>query len=357
MKALIILLIIIGQLSSIQISQAQGFYAVSRPTIMLPARGVFFGSVLARPQAATGMATQAFVQQKQKAQSNTQLAQKHSKAVSRIQILQQIEGLWNQVRRDQTQAMYQLAKIYEKGNPLPEMRTAEQKKAKLDELEKAKRRAADEEDYDLAKKLKGEIEELKRYGVLRKQYMCPRHKHQELAFFDFTAHEPICRDCKDPLMGGHVPADHAVKRIDEAATDLRTATHGLRAGVTALFAFSETAMLDIQATLDNSHWAGENAKSQLKAKCEQFKLMIDERCEALNRAIDQEVAKKDLALQNQRTELSSTLAQSEAAISECDWTLKMDDVPFLVHLPSVRTRLDDAANLRREVDPNPVCAS
>jgi TPR repeat protein len=119
MKALIILLIIIGQLSSIQISQAQGFYAVSRPTIMLPARGVFFGAVLARPQAATGMATQTFVQQKQKVQSNTQLAQKHSKAVSRIQILQQIEGLWNQVRRDQTQAMYQLAKIYEKGNHLP----------------------------------------------------------------------------------------------------------------------------------------------------------------------------------------------------------------------------------------------
>jgi hypothetical protein len=119
MKALIVTFITIGQLSSIQISQAQGFYAVSRPTVMLPARGVFFGSVLSRPQAATGMVTQTFVQQKQPIQSNTQLAQKHAKPVSRIQILQQIEGLWNQVRRHQTQAMYQLAKIYENGNPLP----------------------------------------------------------------------------------------------------------------------------------------------------------------------------------------------------------------------------------------------
>lgn len=119
MKALIFFLTIIGQLSSIQDLQAQGFYAVSRPTIMLPARGVFFGSILARPQAATGMATQAFVQQKQKTQSKIQLAKKNTKAITRDQMLQQIAGLWNQVRRDQTQAMYQLAKIYERGNPLP----------------------------------------------------------------------------------------------------------------------------------------------------------------------------------------------------------------------------------------------
>ena len=113
-------------------------------------------------------------------------------------------------------------------------------------------------------------------------------------------------------------------------------------------------MLEVQATLSNSIWAGDNAKEQLEIKCEQFKTMIDERCEALKRSIDEEVVKKDVALQSQRHELAQTLAQSEAALAECDWALRMDDVPFLVHLPQVRSRLDDASNLRREVDPNPV---
>jgi len=135
--------------------------------------------------------------------------------------------------------------IDEKGDPKPELRTPIQIQQKVDQLERAKKMAAEKEDYDLAKQLKGELEVLKSTGVLKSSYMCPRHAHQELAFFDFTAHEPICRDCKDPLMGGHVTHDHAVKRIDEAASDLRTATHGLRAGVNALFAFSETAMLEV----------------------------------------------------------------------------------------------------------------
>jgi len=65
-----------------------------------------------------GGGAQTFAQQKQSPKAITPWAQSDSKAVSRDQILSRIERLWGQVRRGQTQAMYALAKIYEKGNPL-----------------------------------------------------------------------------------------------------------------------------------------------------------------------------------------------------------------------------------------------
>lgn len=85
---------------------------------MHPARGVFFGSVLARPQIVQGGGAQTFAQQKQSPKAITPWAQSDSKAISRDQILFRIERLWGEVRRGQSQAMYALSKIYEKGNPL-----------------------------------------------------------------------------------------------------------------------------------------------------------------------------------------------------------------------------------------------
>jgi hypothetical protein len=118
MKMLLVTFVLISLSGSIQISLAQGFYAVSRPTIMHPARGVFFGSVLARPQIVQGGGAQTFAQQKQSPKAITPWAQSDSKAISRDQILSRIERLWGEVRRGQSQAMYALSKIYEKGNPL-----------------------------------------------------------------------------------------------------------------------------------------------------------------------------------------------------------------------------------------------
>ena len=118
MKMLLVTFTLISLSGTIQISLAQGFYAVSRPTIMHPAPGVFFGSVLARPRIVQGGGAQTFAQQKQSPKAITPWVQSDSKPISRDQILSRIERLWGQVRRGQTQAMYALAKIYEKGNPL-----------------------------------------------------------------------------------------------------------------------------------------------------------------------------------------------------------------------------------------------
>ncbi len=109
------------------VSQAQGFYAVSRPTIMVPARGVFFGSILARPQRAQVAQTQAWVKNSAKTGDTSKWAAIREKQSTKQETLKLIAMLWPRVRRGDVQAMYQLAKVYEEGNPLPPQPAMSQK--------------------------------------------------------------------------------------------------------------------------------------------------------------------------------------------------------------------------------------